>query len=159
MQPSRPYDERVSVFRPSVRVTGSDGRDWEVYAYRMKLPERRATAGPGLDSDAPVGLTPGNAPYAEYEAAGSVVDAVLWLLGLVPRLLVRLLWDVPRAGLQALGSDEWTIEAITWEPHRTSFTWRTTGEFRGHVLAQVEGQLARGETPRPQHATFVGADG
>ena len=27
------------------------------------------------------------------------------------------------------------------------------------VLAQVEGQLARGETPRPGHATFVGVEG
>jgi hypothetical protein len=106
---------RVSVFRPSARVTGPDGRDWELYAYRMKLPDRRRR-----------------------------------------RLLWRLA-DVPRAALAVRGSDEWTIEAITWHPHRTVYTWTTTGEFRGHVLAQVEGQLARGEVPTPRNATYLGA--
>jgi hypothetical protein len=31
----------VSVFRPARRVTGPDGREWEIYAYRIRLPQRR----------------------------------------------------------------------------------------------------------------------
>jgi hypothetical protein len=61
--------------------------------------------------------------------------------------------------LRARGLDEWTIEAVTWQPRprRESYRWTTTGEFRGHVLAQVEGQLARGEVPTPRNATYLGA--
>jgi len=106
----------VSVFRPVVRVTGPDGRLWELYAYRIAVPRRR---------------------------------------GRFPRL--RRLVDVPVAGLRALRSDRWTIEAIAWLPHRQAYTWTTTREFRGHVLAQVEGQLARGEVPTPRNATYLGA--
>lgn len=147
----------MSVFRPSARVTAPDGREWEVYAYRFRLRERGATFDPGLAPDDPVGVGLGTAGYAEAEALGGVLDGVLWLLGLIPRLLVRVLWDIPRGALGTVGSDAWTVEAITWQPHRTSYAWTTTGEFRGHVLAQVEGQLARGEVPTPHHATYLGA--
>lgn len=102
------------MFRPSARVTGPDGRRWEIYAYRLELPRRRR----------------------------------------------RLLWrvaELARGALRARRSDAWTIEAVVWLPRRESFAWRTTSEFRGHVLAQVEGQLARGETPTPRHATYLGA--
>lgn len=143
----------MSVFRPSSRLTDPDGRDWELYAYRMKLPDRGGPD-PWLAPDPVVGAGPGTAPP---RAAGGIFDGALWLLGLVPRLILRLFWDIPRAGLQALGSDEWTVEAVTWQPHRTTYTWRTTGEFRRHVLAQVEGQLARGEVPTPRRATYLGA--
>jgi hypothetical protein len=78
---------------------------------------------------------------------------------LLARVVLRPIWDVPRAGLRALRSDEWTIEALSFLPHRTAYAWRTTREFRGHVLAQVEGQLTRGETPTPHHATYLGASG
>jgi hypothetical protein len=139
----------VSVFRPAVRLTAPDGRGWELYCYRLKLPNRRRDE-LGFDPDL---------PSARGQAVGELLDGVFWLPGRVLRLLELLLWEAPVAGLRALGSDEWTIEAITWQPHRTSYRWRTSGEFRGHVLAQVEGQLARGETPRPRHATFVGAEG
>ena len=56
-------------------------------------------------------------------------------------------------------SDEWTIDAATRVPHRMTYTWRTTGEYRGNVLAQVEAGIAYGEIPRPRHATFVGVKG
>jgi hypothetical protein len=139
----------VSVFRPAVRLRAPDGRDWELYCYRIQLPNRRREE-LGFDPDL---------PNARGQIVGALLDGVFWLVGRVLRLLELLLWDVPRAALQAFRSDEWTIEAITWQPHRTSYTWRTTGEFRGNVLAQVEGQLARGERPHARHATFVGAQG
>ncbi len=48
---------------------------------------------------------------------------------------------------------------MTEVPHKTTYTWKTTGEYRGHVVAQVEAGLAYGEIPRPRHATFVGVEG
>jgi len=53
--------------------------------------------------------------------------------------------------VRSLRSDQWTIEAITWLPQKHTYTWTTTGEFRGQVLAQVEGHLTRGDVP--QHLT------
>ncbi len=72
------------------------------------------------------------------------------------RRIGRALVEVPRAALAARSSDEWTIEAVSWLPSRTRYTWTTTSEYRGHVLAQVEAGVAGGEIPRPRHATFVG---
>lgn len=106
----------MSVFRPAARVTGPDGRGWEVYAFRLRLPPRRHG-----------------------------------LAGILTRPL-----DLAVAGLRALRSDAWTIEALTLEP-RTTYRWTTTGEYRDHVVAQIEGRLARGEVPAPRHATYLGA--
>lgn len=139
----------MSSFRPSARVTTPDGTEWELYAYRLQLPPPRLR-----DPDGPGGSFDQRA-----DAVADVLDGVAYLTGAFFRLLALLLWRLPRAAIRALGSDEWTIEAVTWASHRTSLTWRTTSEYRGHVLAQVEGQLARGETPKPQHADFLGRRG
>jgi hypothetical protein len=53
--------------------------------------------------------------------------------------------------VRSLRSDEWTVEAIAWLPQKHTYTWTTTREFRGQVLAQVEGHLTRGDVP--QHLT------
>jgi hypothetical protein len=75
---------------------------------------------------------------------------------LIPRLLVRLV-DAGVAGIRAVRSDEWTIEAITFMPQRQSMTWTTTTEHKGQVLAQVEGSLARGHPPgQLRNATYRG---
>jgi hypothetical protein len=83
-------------------------------------------------------------PPAEATGRGRIRSAVVRARG------------VSAAALRSLRSDEWTIEAITWLPGRTSYTWTTTREYRDHVLAQVEGQLARGDVPRPRHAVYLG---
>jgi hypothetical protein len=117
----------VSVFRPAVRVTAPDGREWEVYAYRIKVRD-------------PTPRTRGRR------------------LLRVPRLLVRAA-AVAVAAVRALRSSEWTIEAITFQPRRTAYTWTTTSEFKGQVLAQVEGNLARGDVPqRLSNAVYRGED-
>jgi hypothetical protein len=54
--------------------------------------------------------------------------------------------DLLRALVASLRSD-WTIDAVTFEPHQTVHTWTTTAEHKGQVLAQVEGHLARGDVP------------
>lgn len=94
---------------------------------------------------------------AEFEAGLGIVDAALWAVGLIPRLLVRILWDLPWGSVRALQSDTWTVEAISWHPHRVSHTWTTDAARRREVVAQVKDQLARGEQPRPFAATYLGA--
>lgn len=132
----------MSVFRPAARVTAPDGREWEIYASKLVLRPRAPHADSTLEYS----------PSAEVRALGGLE----WLLGGLVRLLVRVLVDVPVAAVRSLRSDEWTIEAVTFDPHRRSCVWTTTREFRGQVLAQVEGGLARGESPRPRNATFLG---
>lgn len=100
----------MTIFRPERRVTGPDGRDWELYAYKVKAHERRA--GDGRPR----------------------------------RILARLAAAVSTAA-RALTSDEWTIDAVTYQPRETVYTWTTTAEYKGQVLAQVEGHLVRGDIP------------
>ena len=122
-------------------MTDPNGRAWEIYAFRIKLPER----GP---------LDP--LVFDDYVDPRSLVLAVPFLVvaGLA-RGFVRLFVDIPVAAVRALRGDEWTIEAVSWAPFKATCTWTTTREHRGQVLAQIEGGLARGESPRPRNARFV----
>ena len=135
----------MSVFRPAARVSAPDGREWEIYSYRIDVRDR-GEFDPGLH-DFP-------APSSPVSAGLAVLDAIIWLVALIPRALLRLA-DTVVAGVRALRSDEWTIEAITFGGHPDSMKWRTTREFRGQVLAHVEGSLARGEHPRPRNARLL----
>jgi hypothetical protein len=140
----------VSVFRPSARATAPDGRSWEIYAYRINVRDR-APYEPGSFAD----------DRMVYDGRGVVVfgllEAVWWLLSLVPRLLVHL-FDIAVAAVRAIGSDEWTVEAVTWMPQRESYRWTTTREYRGQVLAQIEAGLSQGDIPRPRNAIYGGVD-
>jgi hypothetical protein len=137
------------MFRPSARVTDPHGREWEIYASKLALPKR------GAPDPTPAGLS---LPQGRGDVITAPLDGIVYLLSFVPRLLLRLFVDVPIAAIRAARSDTWTIEAISWAPFRASYTWRTTHEHRGQVLAQVEGGLARGETPRPRNAQFIASD-
>lgn len=99
----------MSVFRPAIRLQDPDGREWEVYAYKLDLDVERGE-------------------------------------GQVVRRAVRAARSLVVGAIRSLRSDEWTVEAICQVP-RESYRWRTTREFRGQVLAQVEGSLARGSVP------------
>ena len=137
----------MSVFRPTVRVTSPDGREWEIYAYKLDVRDRG-------DWDTDVVADAG--PYPAAAAGFALVNGIAWLVMLVPRLLVRLV-DAASAAVRAVRSDEWTVEAITFMPQRHSYVWKTTGEHRGQVLAQVEGSLARGDVPQQlRNATYAG---
>jgi hypothetical protein len=133
-------------------VTDPSGREWELYAYRFRLSDRGATFDPGMAPDDIVGVWPATAAYAEGEEILGLLDAVLWALGLIPRLLIRLLWDIPRAALRVPGSDRWTIEAVSWYPHRTSRMWITRGVSRDEALAQIADSIRRGVIPHPADA-------
>ena len=146
----------MSGFRPNRRVTDPGGHEWELYAYKMRVRDRGATFNPGLAPDEPVGVSPATLTFGEAEWSLGVLDALLWGLGLIPRLLVRVLWDIPRAALRVPGSDRWTIEAVNWYPHRTSQTWTTTGEWRDETLAHVADSIQRGVPPRPTNALAGG---
>jgi hypothetical protein len=134
------------MFRPSARVTDPHGREWEIYASKLVMPHR------GAPDPTPAGL---DFPPGRGALISAPIDGIVYLLSFIPRLLMRLFVDLPIAAIRALRSDTWTIDAISWAPFRTSYTWTTTQEHRGQVLAQVEGGLARGETPRPRNAQFV----
>jgi hypothetical protein len=127
-------------------VTGPGGQSWEIYAYKLKVGERAE-----WDTDVADGTG-----MARADAGIALLNAVVWLVMLVPRLLVRLV-DVGIAALRAVRSDEWTIEAITWVPQKQTYAWTTTSEHRGQVLAQVEGSLARGDVPTNlRNGTYLG---
>jgi hypothetical protein len=112
----------VSVLHPAVRVRAPDGRGWEIYAYKVKLPPRE-------------GPTRGLRRRVARAAA------------------------VCAHAVRSLRSDEWTIQAIVWLPQKQTYTWTTTREFRGQVLAQVEGHLLRGDVPhRLAHTVYLGFD-
>jgi hypothetical protein len=64
------------------------------------------------------------------------------------RRVFKRLYTLAVEAVSSLRSDEWTIEAITWLPQKHTYTWTTTREFRGQVLAQVEGHLTRGDVPQ-----------
>jgi hypothetical protein len=134
------------MFRPFARVTDPHGREWEIYASKLAMPRRRP---PDPMSEGLATADP------RIEVLFAPLDGIVYLLSFVPRLLLRLFVDLPIAAIRAARSDMWTIEAISWAPFRASYTWTTTREHRGQVLAQVEGGLARGETPHPRNAQFV----
>lgn len=54
--------------------------------------------------------------------------------------------------LFASRSPDWTIEAASWAPYPLKHRWTVKAEHKGQVLASVEGQLARGESPQPRNA-------
>jgi hypothetical protein len=119
----------------------------------------RAFAPDGTEWVYEPGLAGEDGIYLPAEAELDVLDAILWLLGLIPRLLLRLLWDPPRAGLAALASDRWTVEAVSWYPQRTSHRWITQRRHRREVVAEVGRQIAAGRfPPKPRNATYTGED-
>jgi hypothetical protein len=61
------------------------------------------------------------------------------------------------AAARASFGDDWTIEAVNYDPPDRRYRWSTTREWKGQVLAQVEGHLARGDVPlRLTHAVYRG---
>lgn len=107
----------MGLLRPAVKVADPEGREWELYAYKLRPPK----------------------PHRPLR---------VWL------------GELAVEGRRVRNSDEWTVEAVTWLPHETRYTWTTTTEFRRNVLAQLEGQIARGELPpRLTRATYIGAAG
>ena len=136
----------MSVFRPTAKVTGPDGREWEIYAYKIKvgdLDDFDLTEEDGFDN-----------PRADLIALPLIFLVNLVLL--IPRLLIRL-GQVAVASARTLRSDAWTIDAISFLPQQTVYTWTTTTEFKGQVLAQVEGHLTRGDIPhRLTNAVYRG---
>lgn len=94
----------MSSLKAVARTIGPDGREWEIYAYRERVP-------PPED--------------ARFQ--------------LVRRLFAR-------------RSQLWLVEAVSWAPYELRLRWEVSPERKGQVLAQVEGQLARGERPMPRNA-------
>ena len=132
----------MSVFQPAARVMDPNGRGWEIYVFRILLPERSA----------------GDSPLEYHGVVLQMAGSIVWLLRSALVLVVRVLVDLPIAVVRTRRSDEWTIEAVSWAPSRHRYVWRTTREHRGQVLAQVEGGIARGEMPKPRNAQLLRVD-
>src|SRR5207302_10096764 len=113
------------------------------YAVRIELPHRDGPGDSQLEYGTPI---------------PQMIGGLVWLVRGFVYLLFRLCVDVPRAALRARPSDAWTIEAVSWAPSKRTYTWKTTREHLGQSLAQIEGGLARGESPRPGNAQFVRSD-
>jgi hypothetical protein len=128
----------MSSLRPAARTMSPDGREWEIYAYALQLPRREPLEQTHV----------GNAPSVQ----GAVIDGVVYVVLLVPRMLVRVFYDFPIAALRAARSDTCLIEAVSWAPYPVKLRWEISKERKGQALAQVEGQLARGEQPMLRNA-------
>jgi hypothetical protein len=114
----------VSRLRPAVKLTDPEGREWEIYVYKIRL---RADYWDPRDPEPP------------------------------RKFRERLRDAYERIG-RSLREDSWTIEAVTWDPPRhTAYGWVTTSEYKGQVLAQVQGHLERGDVPiRLRNAHYRG---
>jgi hypothetical protein len=138
----------MTVVRPAVRVCEPDGREWEIYAYKVQLRDRGDPAELG-----------GGPPEWGPSAAAvewALLDAIFYVLWLVPRTLWRLV-EHAAAFARTIRSDAWTVDAVTQQPRHTVYSWTTTSEHKGQVLAQVEGHLARGDIPqRLRNAVYLG---
>lgn len=137
-----------------MRVCAPNGDSWEIYAYRVRLgsppwPE------PGLAFDDPVGVTPWTAAEVEMELGVNFVDGLLWLLGLIPRFLRLLTWELPLAVWRAHSTGYWYVEARTWYPTRSTLLWVTDAGHRRAVTASVAAALQGGDQPHPDHARPV----
>jgi hypothetical protein len=115
-----------------------DGREWEIYAYALQLRRRQPVQE----------TTVGDAPSWQ----GAVIESVVFLVTLIPRMLIRAFYDLPVAAFRARNSDTLFIEAVSWSPYELRLRWEISKDRKGQVLAQVEGQLARGERPMPRNA-------
>jgi hypothetical protein len=102
----------MSSLRPIARTTAPDGREWEIYAYGLRLPPRKGR---------------------------------LWIFR-------RIFFDIPLASLHLLQSDVCLVEAVSWAPYPIRLRWEISKDRKGQALAQVEGQLARGERPMLRNA-------
>jgi hypothetical protein len=128
----------MSGFRPAARTMSPDGREWEIYAYALQLSGRKPI---------PESVV-GNAPSWQ----GAVIEGIVFLLTMIPRMLIRVFYDLPVAAVHAARSDACLIEAVSWAPYPIRLRWEISKDRKGQVLAQVEGQLARGERPMPRNA-------
>jgi hypothetical protein len=54
--------------------------------------------------------------------------------------------------LFARPSGDLLIEAVSYAPYEQRLRWSIPADRKGQALAQVEGQLARGERPMLRHA-------
>ena len=141
---------RVSIFSPSRRVTAPDGVEWELYVSRFDLPAWRPARYDGFAAMGDGGSgTPADVVFFVLEIPVFVFKQILLPLG-------RLLVDLPSAAVRARRSATVTVEAICFWPRKVSLVWTTAPDDAAVVLSRVAAALARGETPQPPDARFVG---
>ena len=81
-----------------------------------------------------------------------MIDSVVFLVTLIPRMVIRFFYDLPVAAARARNSDTLSSRRSAGLHTELRLRWEISKERKGQVLAQVEGQLARGERPMPRNA-------
>ena len=127
----------------TTRVTDADGYDWDVRAFRVRLPRwRQIDASSWMDDD-------------DLVTAAVVLLALPFTLVLIPLVLV--LVELPLAiGRAAFNETAW-VEAVSHWPNEQRYLWRTTRADAPGVRAHVAAALASGGELRPPRAELVEA--
>jgi hypothetical protein len=131
----------------AVRVTDAHGCEWEIRAFRVRLPPWRQ-----IDLGGDTGPTAG-----DYDVVSLVLSllALPFTLVLVP--LAIALVELPLAVARAAFSDTAWVEAVSYWPHETRYLWRTTRADAPGVRAYVAAHLPDGHDLRPARAELVQA--
>lgn len=139
----------MSWFTAARKVTDPEGRSWEIYAFRTKVPAWRAADSAAADDtwESPVG--------AILFLPWLLLQAPLFLVQRVVIPAARFLVALPRAATQREAT--WTVEAVTFLPAEERYSWATSADHRRRVADQVAAGLERGELARPLGAKFNGA--
>jgi hypothetical protein len=143
------YAGEVTPFRPVRTVADPDGRSWELYVTRVRLPPWRRQSGDGVDG-------PALAAGGRASLALALVTLPLALVEEIVLPLAIALFELPLALVRGAGSRERRIEAVTHWPHRQVYVWTTTPQQVDRVLAEVADGLERGEVRQPRGAQFAG---
>jgi hypothetical protein len=129
----------------TTRVTDAEGYDWEVRAFRVRLPRWRQ-------------IDPANW-VDEYDlVTGTLILLALpFTLLLIPLALV--LAELPLSIGRAVFSETAWVEAVSHWPNERRYLWRTTRADGPGVRAYVAATLPSGGELRPPRAELVETTG
>jgi hypothetical protein len=126
----------------TIHLTAADGDEWEVRAFRVRLPAWRQ-----FDS------------WGDAANDGDLPEVLLSLLALPFTLLLFPLAiaivELPVAVGRAAFSDTAWVEAVSHFPGEERYLWKTTRADVPGVSAAVASQLSAGEHVRPDRAELV----
>jgi hypothetical protein len=138
----------MSWLRPTRRVSGPSGQEWEIYVTRGVSPRWKP------------------AEYEEPTESELALTPVTWLLAAAVELpmlvatqvvwpLVRFVALLPFTGISSARSRTRLVEAVSFVPDER-LAWRTAPADVPRVVDEVAAGLAVGKVPRPDGAVFLG---
>lgn len=127
---------------PVTHVRSPTGEDWEIRAYRVRLPPWRGI--PDFDTD-------------EFGMLGILVGIVITIVTAPTVGLLCALVEYPLAVLRGLRSDVAYVEAESYYPNDQRWLWQTTRADRPTVEAAVAEALSSGRPGQVPRAQLVEA--